>query len=63
MVNLHSLRNQILSLARLPFRHARSGCDRTNAACRVPTADTARVDEFIGPKDVAVPLSSVHYAA
>ena len=23
MVNLHSLRNQILSLARLPFRHAR----------------------------------------
>ena len=24
MVNLHSLRNQILSLARLPFRHARA---------------------------------------
>ena len=26
-------------------------------------ADTARMDEFIGPKDRAVPLEHVHYAA
>ncbi|MDT5019255.1 MAG: hypothetical protein QOD39_5415 [Mycobacterium sp.] len=26
-------------------------------------ADTARLDEFVGPKDRAVPLNGVHYAA
>lgn len=26
-------------------------------------ADTARLDEFIGPKSRAVPLEGVHYAA
>lgn len=26
-------------------------------------ADTARLDEFIGPKDIAVPLTRVHYTA
>jgi hypothetical protein len=30
---------------------------------RDKNADTARLDEFIGPKTRAVPLTGVHYAA
>jgi hypothetical protein len=33
-------------------------------ALEIPwTRSTARLDEFVGPKDIAVPLNDVHYTA